>query len=111
MVDRRHVMSTQSLESTAAEQGRLWSLDAAAWAELHEPYMEPAYRAGIAALEVGDGTRYLDVGCGAGLALRTAAGRGAEVTGIDAAPGLLEYARRRVPDATLVRGEFQSLPF
>ena len=30
---------------------------------------------------------------------------------LDAAPALLEYARRRVPDATIVQGELQSLPF
>jgi SAM-dependent methyltransferase len=53
----------------------------------------------------------LDVGCGAGRALRLAADRGAEVTGLDAAPGLIEHARNRVPCATVIHGEIQSLPF
>jgi SAM-dependent methyltransferase len=60
---------------------------------------------------VSRGTRLLDVGCGAGRALRQAADRGADVSGLDAAPGLLEIARRRVPRARLIQGELQTLPF
>jgi SAM-dependent methyltransferase len=104
-------MSTRTTTGTAELQGRLWSVDAANWAEHQEPYLEPAFRAGLNAVGVGDGTRLLDVGCGAGLALRFAADRGADVTGLDAAPGMLEYARRRVPGADVVQGEMQSLPF
>ena len=104
-------MSTDTQLGTAELQGRLWSVNAADWAELQEPYMEPAYTAGLDALGVGDGTRLLDIGCGAGRALRLGADRGADVSGLDASPGLLEYARRRVPGATIVQGELQSLPF
>jgi SAM-dependent methyltransferase len=104
-------MSTSTQAGTAELQGRLWSVNAADWAELHEHYVEPAYLAALGALGVGEGTRMLDIGCGAGLALRLAADRGADVAGLDAAPGLLEYARRRVPGATIVQGELQSLPF
>jgi ubiquinone/menaquinone biosynthesis C-methylase UbiE len=71
----------------------------------------PAYSATLDALDVHAGTRFLDVGCGAGRALRLAADRGADVSGIDAAPGLLDYARRRVPGATMIEGELQRLPF
>src|SRR5436305_1637537 len=108
---RRHLMSTGTQVGTAELQGRLWSVNAADWAERHERNTEPAYIAALDALGVGEGTRLLDVGCGAGWALRLAADRGADVTGLDAAPGLLEYARRRVPGATLVQGELQTLPF
>jgi SAM-dependent methyltransferase len=104
-------MSTSTHAGTAELQGRLWSVSAADWAELHEQYVEPAYTAALDALGIGEGTRMLDIGCGAGLALRLAADRGADVSGLDAAPGLLEYARRRVPGATIVQGELQSLPF
>jgi SAM-dependent methyltransferase len=104
-------MSTTTQTGTAAVQGRLWSVNADNWAQLQEQYMQPAYVAALDALGVGEGTRLLDVGCGAGRALRLAADRGAEVTGLDAAPGLLEFARRRVPGATIVEGELQSLPF
>lgn len=104
-------MSIKTDVGTAEAQGRLWSINAASWAELQEPYVEPAFRAGLDAVGVGEGTRLLDIGCGAGLTLRLAAGRGAEVTGLDAAPAMLEYAGRRVPSAQLIQGEIQRLPF
>src|SRR5438046_1586852 len=95
-VDWRLLMSTETQVGTAEVQGRLWSVNAAAWAELQEQYMEPAYAAGLDALGVSEGTRLLDIGCGAGGALRLASDLGADVSGLDAAPGLLEIARRRV---------------
>src|SRR5690242_9492272 len=104
-------MGTNTQAGTAELQGRLWSVNAADWAELHEQYVEPAYIAALDALGVGQDTRMLDIGCGAGLALRLAADRGADVTGLDAALGLLEYARRRVPGATIIQDELQTLPF
>lgn len=104
-------MSIKTDAGTAELQGRLWSVHAANWAELQEPHMEPAFRAGLDAVGVSEGTRLLDVGCGAGLALRLAADRGADTSGLDASPGLLEIARRRVPGAQMIQGEIQSLPF
>ncbi len=104
-------MSVNTQTGTAELQGRLWSVNAADWAELQEPYVEPAFVAALDALGVKTGTRMLDIGCGAGRALRLAADRGADVSGLDASPGMLEYARRRVPGATIVQGELQSLPF
>jgi SAM-dependent methyltransferase len=104
-------MSTETQSGTAVQQGPLWSERAADWAELHEHHMTPAYTAALDALGVAAGTRFLDVGCGAGLALRLAADRGADVSGLDAAPALLAYARRRVPGADIVEGELQTLPF
>lgn len=104
-------MSTQTPVGTAELQGRLWSVNATEWAELQEQYVQPAFAAGLDALGVGEGSSFLDIGCGAGRALRLAADRGADVTGLDAAPGLLEIARRRVPGATLIQGELQTLPF
>jgi len=103
--------STAISTGTAEAQGRLWSVHATNWAEFHEHYVNPAYVAVLDALGVGHGTRLLDVGCGAGGALRLAADRGADVTGIDAAPGFVEIARRRLPGANIVGGELQSLPF
>jgi SAM-dependent methyltransferase len=104
-------MSIKTDLGTAELQGRLWSVNASEWAELQEPYVEPAFRAGLDAVGVGEGTRLLDVGCGAGAALRLAADRGADVSGLDASPGLLEIARRRVPGAEIIQGEMQTLPF
>jgi SAM-dependent methyltransferase len=60
---------------------------------------------------VRDGTRYLDVGCGAGMAAQLAAARGAQVSGIDAAETLLGIARRRTPAGDFRRGDLEELPF
>jgi SAM-dependent methyltransferase len=50
--------------------------------------------------ELGDlsGKRVLDVGCGSGRYAVAAAGRGAEVLGIDLSPAMLGLARRRAQD-------------
>jgi ubiquinone/menaquinone biosynthesis C-methylase UbiE len=53
----------------------------------------------------------LDTGGGAGMFLRLAADRGAEVHGLDASQGLLAHARGRVPGAPLVEGELEQLPY
>src|SRR5947209_8157547 len=50
-------MGTKTQAGTAGQQGRLWSVNAAHWAELQEPYVEPAYVASLDALGVGEGTR------------------------------------------------------
>src|SRR5216683_4861103 len=104
-------MTTQTQPGTSAIQGPLWSERADDWAELMEPQMRPVFETALDALAVGPQTRLLDVGCGSGLALRLAADRGADVTGLDASEGLLAHARRRVPGATIVQGEIEGLPF
>jgi SAM-dependent methyltransferase len=57
---------------SAEVQGRLWGAAAADWAELGEPAGTPIYEAAFDAMGVTTGTRLLDVGCGAGLALQLA---------------------------------------
>lgn len=57
-------------------------------------YEEPAMRALIR-----PGGRVLDAGCGAGRYSAWLAEHGAEVTGLDASPEMLERARARVPGA------------
>jgi SAM-dependent methyltransferase len=88
-----------------------WGQRALDWAELAEPSNQPLYAEVLRRLEVGIGTRLLDVGCGSGYAASMAAHRGAEVTGIDITPELLEIARERVPAATFVQGGMDKLPF
>lgn len=59
----------------------------------------PLHEAVYERLDVGPGTRLLGLRCGTGLALLTAAARGAEVTGVDSSPERLALARRRLlPD-------------
>jgi SAM-dependent methyltransferase len=67
-----------------------------------------------AALDAGlvtRGTRVLDAGCGAGLAMLLGRLRGAMVTGIDASPALVEIACERLPGADLRVGDLEALPF
>lgn len=69
------------------------------WAEIQERMLAPLYEAVYRRLEVGAATRMLSLGCGSGLALLIAAGRGARVTGIDADTERLALARiRLLPD-------------
>jgi SAM-dependent methyltransferase len=53
----------------------------------------------------------LDVGCGSGVFLSRAVELDARAFGLDAAEGLIELARRRVPGADLRVGDLQSLPY
>jgi SAM-dependent methyltransferase len=61
------------------------------------------------------GDRWLDVGCGPGAVAMRAARAGAEVTGLDIAPGLIETARRRAGEEGLSIaydvGDAEALPY
>jgi SAM-dependent methyltransferase len=92
------------------DAGIAWSARARDWAYFMEPLFLPLYERLAVALDVGPGTDVLDVGCGAGLALRHYAQRGARVSGVDAAEGLLAIARSRVPSAELHHASMTDLP-
>ncbi|HYZ17415.1 MAG TPA: class I SAM-dependent methyltransferase [Candidatus Acidoferrum sp.] len=57
------------------------------------------------------GRRVLDVGVGTGLASEPLASAGVTITGIDPSPEMLAGARARLPQAELVTGRAESLPF
>ncbi len=57
------------------------------------------------------GERVLDVCCGPGYRAGTAAARGAVSVGIDIAPGMVDEARRRFPDAEFRVGDAEELNF
>jgi SAM-dependent methyltransferase len=96
---------------SAQIQGELWSARAREWAALQESSFQPLYEAAFNAAKVGPGAAVLDVGCGAGLALQMAQARGAKVSGIDAATGLVEIARSRCPTGDIRVGDSEELPF
>jgi SAM-dependent methyltransferase len=96
---------------TALVQGQLWGAKARNWAEVQEPQWQRVYEAVLSAAGVRTGTKILDIGCGAGGALRVARRFGAEVTGLDAAQALVEIARERLPGACIEIGEMENLPF
>lgn len=97
--------------TTAAHEGPEWSARAAGWAEQWGRFAAPAREAIAGLTGIGPGMRVLDVGCGSGELCALAAARGAEVAGLDAAEGMIEIARRRVPEADLRVGAMEELPW
>ena len=93
------------------QAGVAWSARARDWAYLMEPLFAPVYESLSVALNLGTGTEVLDMGCGAGLALRRYHDAGAGLAGVDAAEGLLAIARERVPTADLRHGTMTDLPW
>jgi SAM-dependent methyltransferase len=73
-------------------------------------FAAPAREAVARAAGIAAGASVLDVGCGSGEFWELAAARGARVSGIDAAAGLVEIARRRLPEANLRVGPIERLP-
>jgi SAM-dependent methyltransferase len=63
------------------------------------------------ALAPGLGDRLIDIGCGGGLLLRDAIGRGAEATGVDHSDDMVVLARKRAPAAAVVLAAAEALPF
>lgn len=96
---------------SAPMQGELWSERARDWSIFQERTALPLYDAALVRFRIGPGTRVLDVGCGSGMFCQMAAQRGATVTGLDAAPALVEIARQRVPSGRFRTGEMEALPF
>ncbi len=89
----------------------LWGVRARDWAEVEDEGSRRLFEAVLDETGVGEGSRLLDVGCGSGLACALAAARGAEVSGLDASPGLLAIARERAPAGDFRQGEMISLPW
>jgi SAM-dependent methyltransferase len=96
---------------TGVMMGEAWGMRPHDWAELGEPKGRPAVEAVFAAAKLGPGTRLLDAGCGAGMALEMAHERGAQITGFDASEPLVQVARSRVPGTRIEIGDLEELPF
>ena len=93
------------------ESGQAWGERAADWAYLTEPYARRVNDALFDRAQVGPGTRLLDIACGSGYAASVAAGRGAEVSGLDASEALIAIARARTPAGDFRVGDMFALPF
>ncbi|TDH24661.1 class I SAM-dependent methyltransferase [Segetibacter sp. 3557_3] len=96
---------------TKLVQGRLWSSAPAQWARYHEPSFIPMYAYVLEQIPLNEEHMLLDAGCGAGLFLSMASATGAEVHGVDAAPGMLAIARGRAMAAALLPEDLEALPF
>jgi len=63
-------------------------------------------------LDAKPGETMLDVGCGTGyFTCRFAREDGLKVTGIDIDPGMISFAREKLPDSDFALGDAQNLPF
>lgn len=96
------------MTASAAER---FSETAEAYATTMAPSLRPiaaevVRRAGLLA-----GERVVDLGTGTGIAAAEARGNAREVTGVDAAPGMLDIARDAVPGVAFVEADFAALPF
>lgn len=99
-----------SPSGSAERWGPRWGARAQDWAATEEQ-QRPTYDETIRRVGIGPGQRVLEVGCGSGVFLRAAADAGAQVTGLDASEALIALARARVPEAELVVGDLQFLPY
>jgi SAM-dependent methyltransferase len=105
MTGRRNAMGT------AIAQGQLWGARAYDWSVVQECEARPAYRVILDDCGPWSGKTVLDVGCGSGEFASLVAAAGARVTGIDAAPELVEIAEYRVPDGVFRVGDMAELPY
>jgi SAM-dependent methyltransferase len=96
---------------TAPQQGRWWSARAQDWADVQQYLTRPSWQAVLDEQQPVAGRRVLDVGCGAGGFAELASASGARVSGIDAAPALVDIAGQRVPEGSFRVGELEWLPY
>jgi len=88
-----------------------FSATADAYATTMAPALEPVAAEVVRRAVLRPGEAVLDAGTGTGNAARLAVGDGRRVVGVDAAPGMLDIARRSSSDVELVRADFGRLPF
>jgi SAM-dependent methyltransferase len=104
-----------SVNAPPAEQWKMvdegWGRMAVEFATLSEPANCREYVAMHHCLGVSEADCLLDVACGSGLAIELAALRGASCAGIDASERLVAIARDRSPDADVVVGDMNELPW
>lgn len=96
---------------SAARQGDLWGQAPRDWAFIQEPQHTPLFAALNIAAKSGKGMYILDAGCGGGGASVMAAQRGAQIAGLDAAQGMIDVARERVPAGDFRVGDIQEMPY
>jgi ubiquinone/menaquinone biosynthesis C-methylase UbiE len=65
----------------------------------------------MADIEQLEGTKVLDMGCGAGRFCRIAADRGANISGLDATATFVQIARKRIPAGDFRVGDIEHLPW
>jgi ubiquinone/menaquinone biosynthesis C-methylase UbiE len=88
-----------------------FSETATGYAATMAPSLRPIAEAVVRRARLQPGERVLDAGTGTGSAAAAARGEGRDVIGVDAAPGMLEIARREVTGARFEEMDFAALRF
>jgi SAM-dependent methyltransferase len=88
-----------------------WGIAPHDWATLVEPKLIPLYKAALQRLQADKKTVLLDAGCGSGLFLSMASASGTKIFGTDAAPGLLELTKKRLPEGTFLLEDLSDITF
>lgn len=88
-----------------------FSTSADAYAATMAPALRPVAAEVVRRAALRHGERVVDLGTGTGTAAHLARGGGRLVTGVDAAAGMLEIARRDVPGVEFVQADFTGLPW
>jgi SAM-dependent methyltransferase len=83
-------------------ESSIWVEDQAHYERQLEPFVEPL----LDAAAIRAGARVLDVGCGCGATSRAAAGRGAEVVGVDISAPMIARARETAATEGIDRASF-----
>ncbi len=85
------------------------------WAPTYDKTPNPVVvmdsRFALRLLRPSRGERILDAGCGTGRNLKRILESGAIAYGVDFSPGMLQTARRLIPEASLVQANLEALPF
>ncbi|MEU2626471.1 class I SAM-dependent methyltransferase [Kitasatospora sp. NPDC007106] len=94
-----------------AHERRMWAGKAVPYGRTFAALCGAAVPELVAAAGVGAGTTVLDVGTGSGTAAAAAVRLGAQVTAVDAEPGMVELAAENVPGADVRHAVLPELPF
>lgn len=88
-----------------------WADTGFGWVEHEQTFdraLAPFTDAILRTTEVGSGDRVLDIGCGSGTLLSRTAAVGAIPVGVDISEVMVQAARRRVPEASVLAGDAQT---
>jgi SAM-dependent methyltransferase len=102
-------MAPATARGSSERWGPLWGARPSDWA-LSEDQQVPTYEEALRRVRLRRGDLVLDIGSGVGTFLRLVDERGGQPFGIDASQELIDFARRRLPDADLRVGDMEALP-
>jgi SAM-dependent methyltransferase len=102
-------MAPATARGSSERWGPLWGARPSDWA-LSEDQQVPTYEEALRRVQLRRGDLVLDIGSGVGTFLRLVDERGGQPFGIDASQELIDFARRRLPDADLRVGDMEALP-